>query len=141
MWTLSGLGKLMEAVPLLLRVIAGIAFFGFHGLEKLRPGGEWDFGESFAGKGLAAAPLLYVSAWLEFLGGLALLLGLFTRWAALALIAVMFYFIFVMHRGDPYRDVEMYVAYAGLAFCIAAVGPGSLSLDRLFFGRDCLNES
>lgn len=141
MWTLSGLAKLMEAVPLLLRVVTGIAFFGFHGLEKLRPGGEWDFGESFAGRGLAAAPLLYASAWLEFLGGLALLLGLFTRWAALALIAVMAYFIFVVHRGDGYQNVEMYVAYAGLAFCIAAVGPGSLSLDRLFFGRDALNQS
>ena len=110
-------------------------------MEKLRPGGEWDFGQSFAGKGLAAAPLVYVTAWLEFLGGLALLLGLFTRWAALALMAAMFYSIFVLHRGDAYRHVELYVAYAGLAFCIAAVGPGSLSLDRLFFGREALNDA
>ncbi|MHC4548816.1 MAG: DoxX family protein [Planctomycetota bacterium] len=141
MWTLNLLGKLEGAVPVLLRLLVGVSFFGFHGLEKLRPGGEWDFGQSFAGNGVAPVPLLYLAAWAEFLGGLALILGIFTRWAALGLFAVMLYAILVVHDGDPYGKKELAIAYAGVCFCIASVGPGSMSLDRLFFGRDALNES
>jgi len=140
MWTLSLLGKLEGAVPLLLRLPTGIAFFCFHGLEKLRPGGEWDWGQGFADGDAAPAILLYIAAWTEFLGGFALFMGLFTRWAALGVCGIMVTAIFLVHDGDPFRKWELAFIYAGVLLSIAAVGPGALSLDRLFFGRDAMNE-
>ncbi len=35
---------------------------------------------------------------------------------------------------------ELAFTYSGVCLSIAVLGPGSLSLDRLFFGRDAMNE-
>jgi len=139
MWSLNFLSRFPGVAPLILRLVVGFAFFAQHGLHKLRPG-DWDFGASFVEKmsGSAPAPLLYAAAWVEFLAGFALILGFVTRWAALGLLGVMLYAVVKVHGGGPFADMELGIAYAGACLSIMFLGPGSFSLDRLFFGKEAL---
>lgn len=154
MWRLDFLSKIRMLGLLGLRLVVGFSFFWAHGLDKLRPAGAWDWGQAFVAKMSAMAPeaLLYLAAWTEFLAGAAIILGLLTRWASLGICAVMLYAIFKIHGDHPYsllgviRDVpvvsskELAVAYAGAAFALLCCGPGNLSLDRAFFGREATEE-
>lgn len=139
MWTLNFLSKLKGLAPLVLRGVLGVSFFVFHGMDKMQGGKDsaWDWGAAFASGMAEKAPtaLLYVAAWTEFLGGLALILGLLTRWASLGLLCVMLYAIFVVHAADPYGAKEKAIAYAGMLIVLLGTGPGKLSLDAMFFGR------
>jgi putative oxidoreductase len=148
MWTLQFLGKLQGLLPLLLRAMVGASFALSHGYGKLFPGGSFDGGKAFAASGMAPSFLLYLGAWTEFLAGLGLLAGLFTRWAAIGILAVMIYAIFGIHAGQGFalhvvgtqaQGSEPALCYATMCLCIMAVGPGSLSLDRLFFQKAALN--
>jgi putative oxidoreductase len=142
MLTLQFLGKLTAILPLLFRVVVGASFAFSHGLGKIAPGGTFDGGQAFAAKGIAWAPLMYVAAWTEFLGGLAVLGGIFTRWAAIGLLGVMIYAIFGVHWKAGFaapEGYEMAAVYSTLCLAIMALGPGSLSLDRLFFSKAALN--
>lgn len=146
MLTLTFLTKLSGLAPLLLRGILGFSFFAVHGLQKLNPSGKWDtldawdWGAKFVEKAGHAAALSYVAAWTEFLAGFALLVGVLTRWASLGLLGVMLYAVLVHHGSDPYAKKELGIAYAGACLALACIGPGSFSLDRLFFGRFALEE-
>ena len=142
MWTLNFLMKLQPLGLMVLRMLVGFAFFWEHGLAKLRLGDGWDWGQAWVAQnsGLAPDALLYVACWTEFLAGAALALGLLTRWASLGLLAVMAYAIFKVHCGGEYKEMEMAVAYGGAAFLFLTVGPGPISLDRVLFGRDAVEE-
>ena len=146
MWTLTFLTKLEWLAPVLLRAMFGFAFFAVHGFAKVNPAGDWgsldawDWGSGFAGKVDHPAVLAYIAVWTEFLGGFALLAGLLTRWAALGLTAVMLYAALVHHAGDPFRDKELALTFATGCLALAFLGPGPLSLDRLFFGRAALED-
>ena len=149
MWTLQFLGKFQGLLPLLLRLTVGASFAFSYGYGKIAPGGSFDGGRAFVAQGTAWAPLLYAGAWMEFLGGLALLAGLFTRWAAIGILAVAAYKVFGVHwaqgfaaHGDAAGNVvgyELPAAYALMCVGVMVLGPGSLSLDRLFFQKAALN--
>ena len=79
----------------------------------------------------------------EFVGGLLLLLGLLTRFAAVPLMIVMVVAIIAAKRGDidsletllGFEEVSYFVMFAWLAIA----GPGPVSLDHLILkasGRD-----
>jgi putative oxidoreductase len=150
MWTLQFLGKFHGLVPLVLRAMVGTAFAFSYGYGKIAPGGSFDGGQAFAAKGAGWAPLLYAGAWVEFLGGLALLAGFFTRWAAIGILAVVSYKVFGIHwsqgfaahgdAGGNLAGYELPAVYASLCVAVMVLGPGSLSLDRLFFQKAALNE-
>ena len=147
MWTLQFLGKFHAFLPLILRAYVGASFAFSHGYGKLFPNGSLDGGAAFADKGvekgLAPAVLLYIAAWAEFLAGLGLLVGLFTRWAAVGVVAVMAYAIFGVHWKNGFSagngGYEMALGYTVMSLCVMVLGPGSLSLDRLFFQKKALN--
>ena len=141
MFTLNFMSKLRGLAPLALRAAIGISFFWFHGRDKVMPDGGWDWGQSWVAK-MVNEPtvLLYIAVWTEFLGGFALLLGLFTRLAALGLLGVMAFAIFKIHAGDPYEKMELALAYAAGCLALLCVGPGSVSLDRMFFGKEVLGD-
>jgi len=143
MWTLQFLGKFHGFVPLLLRALVGASFAFSHGYGKLFPNGSFDGGKAFAANTLAPAFLLYIAAWTEFLAGLGILAGLLTRWAAIGILGVMTYAIFAVHWKNGFsaqnQGYEMALMYATMTLCIMALGPGSLSLDRLFFQKAALN--
>jgi len=88
--------------------------------------------------GLPGALLPLVIA-LELGGGLAILLGLFTRWIAiaLALFSIAAAVVFHVDFGDPTQATNFWknLGMAGGYFVLAASGPGSLSLDSVFARR------
>lgn len=142
MWTLDFLAKPKWLPPLVLRAVMGVAFFAVHGMDKLRPGGTWDFGQAFvkSAAGTAPAPLLYVAAFTEFFAGLGILIGFLTRWAAFGIFCVMGYAVLVVHAGDKFQAIELPLAFGASSVALMVMGPGSLSVDRLVFGRRVLGE-
>ena len=81
------------------------------------------------------ATLPGIAGWLELVGGLLLLLGLFSRPAAFILSGEMAVAYFLMHfpRGFfPIRNGgELAVVYCFLFLYFSVAGPGPLSLDAL----------
>lgn len=121
--------------PLALRLVVGAVFFG-HGSQKLL---GWFGGkglnatiEGFASMGLQPAKVLGpLAAGGEFIGGILLILGLFTRLAALNAVVIMAVAIFTVHSSAFFLPAGMEYALtllvAGLV--LLETGGGALSID------------
>lgn len=125
--------------PLVARLIVGWVFLwsGWSKLHNLYP--TADFPGMIANFRAWHIPLPEIMApfvsGVEFLGGLLLLLGLFTRLAATPLVIVMIVAI-MSAKWDQVDSLETLlgfeeVAYMALFGWLAVKGPGPLSLDRL----------
>ncbi|HEY3294115.1 MAG TPA: DoxX family protein [bacterium] len=122
---------------LLLRVLVGLALM-YHGWLKVVHGVP-GFAEGITkmGQPFDSAPLLF--AWLstvtELLGGFFLLLGLWTRYAAIALIINLSVAAFVRNAGNPIIDpsttatMELALTYLTMVAAIFIMGPGHVSVD------------
>lgn len=64
-----------------------------------------------------------------------LILGLGTRFAALALAFTMGVAAFVFHQEDPWLDRELPILYFIGFLILISTGPGKLSMDHLWVGR------
>lgn len=116
-----------------LRILVGFMFLE-HGAQKL-------FGllGGFGGQEGATAPLFSMMGFagiLEFFGGLAILLGLFTQPVAFILSGQMAVAYFMAHFPRSFWPVEnrgeTAVLYCLIFLLLATTGGGSFSLDRLF---------
>lgn len=127
-----------------VRVTLGVIFFA-HGAQKV-------FGW-FGGYGLKGTtgyfvsiglplPVAYAACFLELLGGVGLVLGLFTRLAALAIIAMMTGAIAKVHWPHGFfinwelapgrgHGFEANLAYIAMALACVIAGGGAVSLDLL----------
>ena len=117
-----------------MRLAIGIIFFA-HGGQKV-------FGW-FGGHGLKATieffqqggipPVLgYLAAFTELLGGLCIIIGFMTRYAALGLAIVMLVAIFHVHLKGGFflpGGMEYCVALLGMALTLVFYGAGKPSLD------------
>ena len=130
-----------------IRVALGVVFFA-HGAQKV-------FGW-FGGYGLKGTtgyfvsiglplPVAYAACFLELLGGVGLLLGLFTRLAALAIIAMMAGAIAKVHWPHGFfinwelapgkgHGLEANLTFIAMAVACVIAGGGALSLDALLMG-------
>lgn len=122
---------------LLLRLIVGLAFI-LHGLGKIQNPMGW----MPAASGVPGF-LQLMAAVSEFGGGLALILGLLTRFAMLGLSITMLVAT-AMHSlvmKDPFVNMtggssfEPALGYFGIAILFLAMGPGKFSLDKMIFGE------
>jgi putative oxidoreductase len=115
----------------LLRIVAGFTF-SLHGFQKL-PG----FFGGMGGSGAKAVfpTLVWWAGFLELVGGLLILVGLFTRPVAFVLAGEMAVAYFSSHfsRGFwPIRNGgELAVLYCFIFLYLWAAGGGPLSLDRV----------
>lgn len=115
---------------LILRLAAGIILV-LHGYGKLF-GGMDMFTGMVANLGFPLPTLFaYLSALTEFLGGLALILGLCTRQAA-ALITINMLVAWGMAKGFslPKGDADLMLLATAIALLLG--GPGKLSLDHKY---------
>ena len=123
---------------LLLRLTVGVVFI-MHGAQKLFTYGVGTVGENFASMGMPAASL---AAWAlslaEFLGGGALVLGLFTRIAAALLAFVMVMAFALVHAPHGFFLPEGFEYVLTLFAANAALvlgGPGVLAVDNVLRRR------
>lgn len=140
-WSRIVAGWFSWAAPLAVRITVGVVFMGT-GWTKLNnlPA----IAKNFTAMGIPAPEILtpFVSG-VEFVGGLLLLLGLLTRFAAVPLMVVMVVAILAAKRADidsletllGFEEVSYFVMFAWLAIA----GPGPVSLDHFILkasGRD-----
>jgi len=116
-----------------LRLVIGFTF-SLHGFQK------W-FG-LFGGMGGHAAQVgtrLWIAGVIEVIGGLLIILGLFTRPVAFLLCGEMAVAYFTQHapRGVwPIRNAgELAVLYCFIFLYLITAGPGPISLDRVLRNR------
>lgn len=120
-----------DVALLVLRVALGIVFFA-HGLQKLQNmEGTLGF---FASFGIPAF-FAYLVAWVEFLSGIALVLGVYTCIAgALLAIIMVFAVVLVKSKAGGLMAAELdFMAFAS-AIAISVMGPGRFSLMK---GKCC----
>jgi putative oxidoreductase len=133
---LTWLARFQPAVPLLLRTILGAIFIA-HGFAKVS--GDIDgFARLVARLGF---PLPHLFAWAaalsEFLGGICVLIGLFTRYAALAIAIVMSVAVTQVHLHEGLvGGYEFPLALLGVAVSLMLSGAGPLSFDKNVLHRD-----
>jgi len=120
---------------LVLRIALGIIFL-FHGYPKLahlRGGAQMQ--GFFVEHGLPGY-FLYIAGVIETFGGGLLLLGLFTRAAALLLALEMCVAIWKVHSAHGYLAVNDYqfpLSLAAACCALATVGAGLISVDQFLF--------
>jgi putative oxidoreductase len=123
---------------LVLRLVVGAAFV-MHGWPKVQAGPDhWMGAEAKVAPQLQAA-----AAYCELGGGIALILGLLTPLAALAVGGVMVGALALVHvpNHHPFVDpkggasCELAAVYLAAAFMFLCVGPGTLSMDACLFRR------
>lgn len=135
--SLSPLSQLASLAPLAVRVIVGIIMFA-HGLQKLTEVGPGNFGgQVLAGLGVPLPVFMgYVVTLVELVGGLLLIVGLFSRLAALLLtidlvIAILLVKVNVgFISGSSGTGAELDLALIAGFLVILFAGPGRLSVDH-----------
>lgn len=121
---------------LLLRVVVGVTFIA-HGYSKLFGALGMDaWTGMLVSLGVPAAPVMaYVVAGIEFLGGVAVLLGIFTRLASLLLAAVMVGAIVLVHAKNGFflpNGYEFALVLLATTLALAVRGHGKyLSLEEM----------
>lgn len=126
--------RMVPFAVLLLRLWVGLNFVFAHGLGKIS-----DPGAFLDGRGVQKFPLPILFGSLailsEFVGGILLTLGLWTRVAAAGILGTMVGAAFVVLGADPWGRKELALTYAAVAFFFLVSGGGSLSMDRLLKKR------
>jgi putative oxidoreductase len=137
-----------DPVLTIVRIVLGIVMFA-HGAQKML---GWFGGYGFQGtmgffhEQLKIPPVLaFLAIVAEFFGSICLILGLFTRVAALGIAIVMLVAIFVVHlrvgffsnwfgnqKGEGF---EYHLLAIALCVVLLARGAGAFSLDHLLYQR------
>ena len=124
----SGLSYAANAGLTLLRIFAGVALAFSHGIGKVPPGDGLISGARNLG---FPAPEFF--AWAaglsEFLGGILLALGLFTRISGFFIAITMLVAIVGVHAADPFGKKELAFMYFFVATAFMIKGSGDWSID------------
>lgn len=126
--------KLLNAGMLVLRLVLA-AIFITAGWAKLQ--GIEGVAEMFGGMGFPA-PLFfaYLVGLVELVGGVGVLLGVYTRtWAAL-LAFIMLVALVLVHLGQGFQDSTYALSLFGGAVALLAAGPGAWKLSK----KDCITQ-
>ncbi|MFD1887383.1 DoxX family protein [Paenibacillus wenxiniae] len=129
----------VELGLLIVRVLTGIIFL-VHGISKFQGGiaGTQGFFQS-VGIPTFLAPIV---GGLEIVGGIALILGLFTRIAGIVLAIVIVGALLTAKMGQPFMmgtEFDYLVLFASLQMALA--GSALLSLDSVIFGKKTRGEN
>lgn len=141
-WLLGGRDSplIQQTAVQALHMLTGLMLAWYHGLHKLRDGLSWKAGKAptwpFLEEVRAAGfPMPVPNAWMatavQLGGGVCLVLGLFTRPAALALTGALggaVYTTLVLKK-----ESQLALVYLLLLLAVIGLGPGPWSLDALLF--------
>ena len=111
----------------LLRIVAGLLFL-WHGASKL-----FNFPVDGPSTDVMPAPMLYTAGVIEFVGGILVMAGLFTRWSAFLCSGLMASAYWIAHGSKALFPIENggepAIVYCFIFLYIAAKGPGIWSVD------------
>lgn len=131
----SYLNNWRDFAPMVLRVVTGL-IFAMHGWQKLNDFGVAGVTGMLAGMGFpmpALMAILLIAA--ELVGGIMLILGFLTRWAAKSLVIVSAIALFVVHLPNGFfastGGYEFILLLLGASVSLVLSGPGTWSLDRI----------
>lgn len=119
----------------LLRVVAGLVLLYGHGFGKLSvifSGQEIQFMNPL---GIGSTLSFYLATFAEGICAILLVLGLYSRFAALIL-SINFLVIVVFHAfiaGDEFSVLELRLLFLVSFIALTLLGPGRLSLDHLLY--------
>ncbi len=120
------LSKYETEIYSVLRIFAGFLFL-WHGSQKL-------FGFPHAGHAFPSY-LIFIAGPIEFFGGLLVMVGLWTRWAAFICSGEMAYAYWTVHGTHTLLPLlnggELAVVYCFLFLFISTRGSGLFSIDHL----------
>lgn len=124
----------LETSITFVRIITGLLML-FHGLEvfnaqKIAEYSTWDSFKTFENPVFMA----YVGKGAEFLAGLLLTIGWFTRVGALLLICIMAYITFKISEGRFWYEDQHPFLFLLLGIVFLFAGGGKFSLDKKTFG-------
>ena len=125
--------RLQPLALLLARLVLGV-IMTVHGYPKVF-GGLQQFAGTVSGFGFPGW-MGYVAAFTEFLGGLFLIFGILTRFAALGTLGMMIVAIWKVHWKNGFVGQGNYqfpLALAALSLLFVAFGGGPFALDRWLF--------
>jgi putative oxidoreductase len=134
-----GLARFYEAMlpvaETLVRIVVGVMFL-MHVSVKFKIGAGAVAANIFAKNGIEPALLwTYIVMFLELVGGVCLVLGLFTRFIAAALAIEMLIALFFVHLPKGYAagagGYEYVLLIGAVCFIFAIGGGGPYSIDRL----------
>ncbi len=127
----SFISKYSSACYALMRIVVGFLFL-WHGVQKL-----FDFpGAMPAG---VPAFITYVAGPIELIGGILIMIGLFTHWAAFITSGQMAFAYWIGHGTKALLPIqnngELAALYCFVFLFIAAQGSGIWSIDSLISGK------
>ena len=126
------LQKWQPRILSVLRFIAGFLFF-WHGTQKL-----FGYPPSDRGGGELSA-LIATAGTLELVGGILLMVGLFTRWTAFVMSGLMAVAYWMAHGTDAFLPIvnggELAVLYCFVFLYLFFAGGGVWSLDQIIWGE------
>ena len=136
MLLLTPLARFGELALLLLRAVTG-AFLVWQSHDNIFSAGRMDEFEKFLAQFNFIAPELMapLCVWAQFLCGIALILGLLTRWAGLITTFVFIVAVWMVHWAQDFPGwwPALILVFLGLLF--ATLGAGRYSLDHRIGGR------
>jgi len=123
----------LSIAAFVLRVGAGTLMLVHHGLDKLMHFADkaGKFADPF---GIGSTTSLSLTVFAEFFCAAFIVLGLFTRLAAVPLVIAMSVALFYAHKGQFFGEGEKASIYLVAFLAILFIGPGKASLDR-FIGK------
>ena len=127
LWQTAGL-TLIRMTLAIFMIYHGWEVFSKSDMDKYL---QWDMFKNSSGK-----ILVYMGKGAEFVGGILLFFGLFTRIAAVILIGTMSYITFFVGKGRIWLPDEQYpFLFVLLAMVFLFIGGGRWSLDHLIFKK------
>lgn len=138
--------KLFSSLPIIpqqglgmVRIIFG-ALMVYHGKEVFDPQLMKEYASWDSISGANGLLLVYLGKGSEFVAGLLLLLGIFTRVGSLMTIGTMSYITFFVGGGRFWYEDQHPFMFALFGLLFLFTGPGAFNLDEMVFKDQNLNK-
>jgi len=130
-FTTKSVSGSLASIGLLILRVAVCAMMLTHGLAKLSNFSTMS--QNFDPIGMGGILSLSLVIFAEVFCSIAVILGLFTRLAAIPLITAMCVATFIAHAGQAFATKELALLYLTFYVVILLIGPGRFSIDRLLW--------